>query len=451
MRKYRSELIKRIFFLLEIIVIGAILFSLPDVRGQDVKITLSPFVIDDLGIDGYTWEEISLQEWCKGNGTKWNPYIIENIEIEHTDHDYFDRGLSDCLEIKNSEVYFIIKNCSFHGAGRLPVKQEDGSWLIGYGGEGLSIYNCSNGLIMDNYCYDNIQSSGIELSLTRDFEVVNNTCFNNHGGVYIDFMSENVTVLDNTIRTNSLSGISLSKSDYIRIVNNNIIADYQHYFLSGITTSESDHNILDGNLIDHAKTGIGLEVSDYNNITNNIIHYYQYDIVEIGRTPPPDYCEGNIFDNNTCIFDDFMPPSISIAIPQENSIYNRTAPSFNVYIVERLSTGIDSQWYTVDNGITNHTFTLSNFDTGNDSYGEYIAAYGIGVIDQEVWNRLGNGNIAIRFYANDTLGHIAYSEVIVIKNFSPPVIIGYDIYISIGMISVILLVMKRRLKNELNP
>ena len=118
---------------------------------------------------------------------------------------------------------------------------------------------------------------------------------------------------------------------------------------------------------------------------------------------------------------DDMPPSINIRDPQENQIFNNTPPSFNVYIVERLVTGIDSQWYTLDNEISNYPFSLANFKTGIDSYGEYISGDGIGVINQEAWNRLENGNIIIRFYAKDGNGFVAYKEIIVIKNATAPI------------------------------
>ena len=156
-----------------------------------------------------------------------------------------------------------------------------------------------------------------------------------------------------------------------------------------------------------------------------------------------------MIENNVCIFDDFMPPSISIREPQGNQIFNSTSPSFNVYIVERLSTGIDAQWYTINNGTTHYAFNLINYDTGVDSYGEYLDGDGIGVINEAAWNSLDNGHITIRFYANDTLGNLAYQEVIVIKSFpSQPIIPGYNIFLLIGAMSALLIIIIRKQKQK---
>jgi len=44
----------------------------------------------------------------------------------------------------------------------------------------------------------------------------------------------------------------------------------------------------------------------------------------------------------------------------------------------------------------------------------------IGIIDENAWNNIENGYITIRFYANYTLGYLAYKDVIVIKDAPDP-------------------------------
>jgi parallel beta-helix repeat protein len=411
--------------------------EIPLIPPEPELIKVEPLVINgNLG-----WESLAdSQSWCYGLGIKYAPYIIENIEIEHTDYDYFTRGLEPCLEIDNSNVYFIIKDCIFHGAGRLPIQKEDGSWIIGYGGNGIMIRNVSNGLIINNICYDNVQNNGIEiLDYSNNIIVKNNTCFGNGDcGVYIGAYCENNIIIENNIGSNGDRGIGISRSDNNQIINNSMIGEYGTNFGDGLYLVNSDHNLISGNLIDAGMTGIELETSDYNNITDNIVYYYQYDIVEVGSSGI--YCKGNIIENNTLIFKDFLPPYIYIYNPKENDVFNKTAPSFHVYIVERLITGIDTQWYTINNGTTNYNFTLTNYHTGNDSYGEYIAAEGFGTIDQEAWNKCGNGSIVIRFYAKDNLGYIDYKEIVIIKDIEslPPIT---DVYIIIiGAIGIIVVV-----------
>ncbi|MFX0035179.1 MAG: nitrous oxide reductase family maturation protein NosD [Candidatus Hermodarchaeota archaeon] len=431
---------RKTILVLGLIVFSMILFIQP-IRAENGLIEVDPFVINgNLG-----WYNLSIsQSWCSGNGTVNNPYIIENIEIEHTDYDYFTNGLEHCLKIDGSNVFFIIKDCIFHGAGRMPIKKEDGSWIVGYGGNGIWVRNSSNGLIINNICYDNVQNNGIEIwYYSNNIIVKNNTCFNNGDyGIYVGAYCENIIIQENNIGINTDCGISIWRSDNNQIINNSLIGNYGR---TGIYLRDhSNYNIIKGNLIDHSETGMELEISDFNNITDNIVHYYQYSIKEMGVNGH--YCEGNIIENNTLIFDDFVPPSIHIREPQENQIFNTTSPAFNLYIVERLSSGIVSQWYTLDNGITNYTFSLINFKTGTDSYGEYISADGIDVINQEAWNNLEKGLITIIFYVRDGKGNVACKDLIVIKDVEPEppeppdyisYIIGFSILVSFIIIGFI--------------
>ena len=433
----------KLLFLFGIIAISTFLLTQPIkfVRGQGTLISVDPFVIDGLGVDGYTWEEISLQSWCSGNGTKQNPYIIEDIEINHLPLEY-----EQCLDIKNSDVHFIIRYSVFHDAGGR-ITDPPQSW----GGNGIRLLNTSNGIISNNTCYNN-GNNGIELTeQSKNNLVVNNTCFGNDDhGIYISAYCENNTVLENNIGTNDYSGISTFRAYNNRIVNNSIVGIYDSHYDKGIYLRESDNNLIKGNLIDHSLMGIELEISDYNNITYNTIHYYQHTIQEVGVNHQ--VCEGNIIENNTLIFDDFIPPYISIYEPLEDQVFNVTSPSFDIYIVERLTTGIDSQWYSLDNGISNYSFTLTNVHTGTDSYGQFISGDGIGVIDKEVWNELESGNITIQFYVKDGNGNIACKEITIIKDVSEPIpnglaIHGFNPLIQISIIGIFcVLIISKKLK-----
>jgi len=63
----------------------------------------SPIYIDDMSPDD-NWNTIASQNfWCIGKGTATDPYIIQNVIISSTD--------SDCIEIRNSGVHFILSNC----------------------------------------------------------------------------------------------------------------------------------------------------------------------------------------------------------------------------------------------------------------------------------------------------------------------------------------------------
>jgi len=101
-------------------------------------------------------------------------------------------------------------------------------------------------------------------------------------------------------------------------------------------------------------------------------------------------------------------PIITIITPSSHAFYGDNAPSFSISID---CPTFDSSWYTIDNGITNIIFTGPT-----------------GIIDQIEWDKKGDGTVTIRFYANDTLGKIGYSEVVVIKDTTPPVITIISLY-----------------------
>ncbi|MFW9901891.1 MAG: DUF2341 domain-containing protein, partial [Candidatus Thorarchaeota archaeon] len=105
-------------------------------------------------------------------------------------------------------------------------------------------------------------------------------------------------------------------------------------------------------------------------------------------------------------------PSITINYPYDFNLFGKTAPNFNVEIWD--SNGIDTMWYTLNNGI--ETYFTTN-----------------GTISQSAWNAWGNGTVSIKFYANNSLGGEDFSEVIVRKDvINPGITINspddYDLY-----------------------
>jgi hypothetical protein len=110
---------------------------------------------------------------------------------------------------------------------------------------------------------------------------------------------------------------------------------------------------------------------------------------------------GNIFWQEVTVRKDVETPSISINSPAANDLIGVSAPSYDVTISD--SSGISSQWYTIDSGNTNYTFFGST-----------------GTINQAAWNGEGNGTVIIRFYANDTAGNVFWQEVTVRKDVEAP-------------------------------
>ncbi|MFX1233530.1 MAG: DUF2341 domain-containing protein [Promethearchaeota archaeon] len=111
---------------------------------------------------------------------------------------------------------------------------------------------------------------------------------------------------------------------------------------------------------------------------------------------------------------DIINPMITINSPDPSDLYGKVAPSYNVFIND--PNGIESKWYTINGGITNTTFTANT-----------------GIISQTRWDEMGNGTILIRFYANDSLGNIGFSGVLVYKDIIAPTVVintpnPYDLF-----------------------
>ncbi|GAH52652.1 unnamed protein product [marine sediment metagenome] len=137
---------------------------------------------------------------------------------------------------------------------------------------------------------------------------------------------------------------------------------------------------------------------------------------------------GNIEFAEVTIRKDVTAPIIAINNPQNSDVIGATAPNFDISIDEL---NLDKTWYSL-NGGNNITFTGLT-----------------GTINQALWDALSEGNVIIRFYANDTLGRIGFQEVSVVKTISqpsPPGIPGYNILLLLGIVSTIaVIIVKKRL------
>jgi hypothetical protein len=134
---------------------------------------------------------------------------------------------------------------------------------------------------------------------------------------------------------------------------------------------------------------------------------------------------GNVGSASVLVDKDLDDPIITINGP-ENNLQTTSAPSFDLTIVER---NLDTIWYTLDDGITNITCGTS------------------GTIDQTIWANLADGTYTLKFYANDTVGHLGSSEVTVIK---VPSISSYDTLLltCITLISITVIIWKFRRRTK---
>jgi len=223
-------------------------------------LTGSPIYIDDSDPD-YSWSKIEAEnEWCRGNGTQDNPYIIENVTINGQES-------GSCIEIKNSDIYFIINNSTLYNSGN--DLDTDA---------GIKLYNVNNGKLLGN----NISFNGNGIFLTLSSIGGNNTVsgnfVNNNSGVGIKlrFGKENI-IAGNNVSHNSC-GISStgSHSNFIseNIVNNN--------FGDGLNLQTGNYITISGNSVyNNTNTGILLHTSYQSNIMENNISYNKISGIEI--------------------------------------------------------------------------------------------------------------------------------------------------------------------------
>jgi hypothetical protein len=126
---------------------------------------------------------------------------------------------------------------------------------------------------------------------------------------------------------------------------------------------------------------------------------------------------GHLNYTDVLINKDTLDPVITINSPLVGEIFTDLPPEFNLIIDE---VNLDATWYTIDDGITNITFTGLT-----------------GYIDSTAWNNAPIGAVTIRFYARDLAGNDVYQEVVVIKQSpsQPPAILGYDVVMLISVLS----------------
>ena len=85
----------------------------------------------------FTWSEaVNQLAWIQGKGTWLDPYIIKYITIN-------GQNSSSCIEIRNSNAYFIIEDCTFYNSSSSPDNA------------GIYLYYVENGKLINNNCSDN--------------------------------------------------------------------------------------------------------------------------------------------------------------------------------------------------------------------------------------------------------------------------------------------------------
>jgi len=233
--------------------------DLPIISGEH-----EPILIDN------NWTAAKTAGICYGFGTYSEPYIIENFTINGLD-------TSTCIEIKNSNAYFIIRNCTVYNsrnhweyAGIKLDHTNNGklynNTCLNCGDTGIRLETGCNNTIFNNN-FNSCGESGISARLNSDKNNIFQNKFNNsHNAIF--FYSSSFNMVKENFINNSWIGVYLSGANKNYVINNTAINN-EH---SGIII-HSDHNIISGNiLVNNSENGIFSQHSVNNSILENIIY-----------------------------------------------------------------------------------------------------------------------------------------------------------------------------------
>ncbi|MFX0063544.1 MAG: NosD domain-containing protein [Candidatus Hermodarchaeota archaeon] len=248
----------------------------------------------------------SFSDVIAGDGTKISPYLIKDLvfNIQY----YFTAG----LEIKNSQKYVQIQNCSFFN-GKL--RENDGIYLDNctnieisdcnftnnYNGinlvnsnaitlsgnimvnTGLGILNSMNNTVSSNlvnnkqlHYYENIQGQALDnaeigqliLVKCQNFTITNNNIYSTSSAIVLSY-SSNVMVSDNCLSLN-VHGLYLEHSFNTTLKDNNVSCNLE----CGLYLDNSSNNFVLRNILDFGEIscGIRLESSSNNVFSGNHMH-----------------------------------------------------------------------------------------------------------------------------------------------------------------------------------
>lgn len=215
------------------------------------------------------------------DGTIGNPHIIQGFEINAG-------GTGSAIYIANTNKHVVIQGCTLQGSGSTS------------GSAGIRLNNCTNVIIRSNSITANAMH-GVQVEAgSRFINIIGNTITaNTYVGINLYYARDSI------ISKNVISGVSNSSSDGIILGNvmnvtaswNNIsslvgdgiwlsVARYCHIignritgcYYTGITSSESSHNLIENNIITRCTT-YGFEIindSCDNNITHNLVTNCRY-------------------------------------------------------------------------------------------------------------------------------------------------------------------------------
>jgi len=306
-------------------------------------------IIDDT-VQNQDWERTSKYFWCSGSGTKTDPFIISDLTIN-------GQNSSSCIEIRNSNVYFIIENCTTYNGGYSNFEA------------GIKLQLVNNGLLRDNAAsYNN--NYGIYLSDCGNISITSANTVNNNkfGGIYLS-NSNNNTISGNSVNNDNNFGISLSNSSN-NLILGNIANDNDLY---GIRLEASNKNFVSFNTaINNNQSGIFISNSNYNIVSENIANENTYSGFLIDNSNNTEITQNDMSNNDWYGMHIFQSHNTFVLYNNQSINYNQ----IGIYIQNSDFNII--RWNSINNNSEYGISLLesdSNFITNNTLIGNQEAIF----------------------------------------------------------------------------
>ncbi|MFW9979980.1 MAG: nitrous oxide reductase family maturation protein NosD [Candidatus Thorarchaeota archaeon] len=248
-----------------------------------------------------------------GNGTKANPYIIENyfLNLNGSDKNF-------ALEIWNKDCYTIIRNCVFQGRNDLRFDSGPDFYYMRMEGVGIQLYNVDNVDIYD--CSFYIYQEGIALISCENvtikdcsFQSISNQLENpdfppwEGTAIMLHEMNRDVVVSGNHIMHTG-HAIALAETRHTVIENNTMVE-----CIVGVESFHfSQYNLITRNSAIFNREGLVIARSTYTNVTYNNCSYNTLAGIVLDELSSDIYISMNVVEhNNESATSESLPASLA--------------------------------------------------------------------------------------------------------------------------------------------
>ncbi len=312
------------------------------------------------------------KEGWPGNGSAGNPYVLSGYEINEIE--VGGTGNSWGIDVENTNVHFVIKNCyiaiqgSFHGgsiklSNVTNAKIEDNTISQSYVGIAI-VYKSNNNTVnentISNCSYAILLASGMGMDWNvqyapNDNVVSHNKIYSDSGGVSVEYGNRD-KITDNDIfnmKDESMGAISIRTKSAPQVVYGayNVIAGNNIHDIqgnginidSGNIGAKTHENIENNNIKNVTGDGIFVSGASENTITGNNISYSKGYAISL-----------NLGSTHNEIYQNIL-------------IHNHgSGDTFNSSHVQAWDSGENNTWYNPSTKMGNYWADWANNNASND-------------------------------------------------------------------------------------